>query len=93
MFEVEKLVPDVVPPVLWKSGMRSSGPPSEVAVIGFIVFDAECRIALPLCANCGHTFRRTTYQFGAVTELSGTECRLARAASGDLALAVEFGAM
>ncbi|WP_338810081.1 hypothetical protein V2V90_11950 [Agrobacterium leguminum] len=53
MFEVEKLVRDMVPPVLWKSGMRSSGPPSEVAVIGFIVFDAECRIALPLCARSG----------------------------------------
>ena len=47
MFEVEKLVRDMVPPVLWKSGMRSSGPPSEVAVIVFIV----------LILNAGLRFR------------------------------------
>lgn len=47
------MVPDVVKPELWKCGMRFSRPPSEVAVIGFIVFDTECRIALPLCANSG----------------------------------------
>jgi hypothetical protein len=35
LFEVEKLVRNMMPPALWKCGIRSSRPPSEVAVIGF----------------------------------------------------------